>query len=720
MASTDPAKHLGHYEISSQLGAGGMGEVYLAQDTRLGRSVALKLLPSEFTRDKHRLHRFQREARAASALNHPNILTIFEIGEAKGIHFIAMELIEGQTLKQRMQQKQITLHEALEIATQTSSALASAHQAGIIHRDIKPENIMLRNDGYVKVLDFGLAKLTGLEGVQSEASTMVDTQPGIVLGTMHYMSPEQARGLTVDPRTDIWSLGIVIYEMVSGRMPFEGTTATDVIVAILEHEPAPLAQHERELPDELEWIVRKALRKDRDERYQTSKELLTDLKSLKQRLEFEAQLEQSKPPQLRSGERSEANRKGLDQTTRQLALNTADFEAHRPPSSAEYLLNRLAKRKKSVLGFAAAVILVFAIGILGIYRFVLPRDSNKRVTSLESMKITRVTSTGKASRAAVSPDGKYVVHVANDNGQQSLRLRQLNTASDLQIVPPADTQYLGLTFSPGGDFIYYVAADKNRSTNALYRIPVLGGSPRKLIADVDSGVTVSPDGQQLAFIRDFPSEGERGLIVVKADGSNERKLASRKLPNFFQSVSWSPNGKVLACAAGSFVPNYNSYLVEVDLETGKEKPISSQTWLFMGQVAWLADGSGLIVDASEQGASSFDSNHIWYVSYPGGETHRLTADLNNYSSVSLTADSGRFVAVQSGTTSNIWVVPATDTGRATQITGGAGQRDGWNGLAWTTDDKIIYASKASGNDDLWITNKDGSNQSQLTSGARLN
>lgn len=373
-----------------------------------------------------------------------------------------------------------------------------------------------------------------------------------------------------------------------------------------------------------------------------------------------------------------------------------------------------------MVAVAAAMVLILGLGLLVIYRFMLPKDSTKLATSLETMKMTRVTSSGKASRAAVSPDGKYLVQVTNENGQQSLRLRQLNTASDLQIVPPADIQYVGLTFSPGGDFIYYVASDKDRSTNTLYRVPVLGGSPRKLIADVDSGVTASPDGQQLAFIRDFPSQGEQALVIVKADGSNERKLASRKLPNFFESLSWSPNGKVLACAAGSFVPNYNSYLVEVELETGKEKQISTQTWLFMGQVAWLADGSGLILDASEQGASSFDSNHIWYVSYPGGEVHRLTADLNNYSSVSLTADSGRFVAVQSGTISNIWVVPSAEVGRASQITGGAGQRDGWNGLAWTTDNKIIYASKASGNDDLWITNQDGSNQSQLTAGARLN
>jgi serine/threonine protein kinase/Tol biopolymer transport system component len=717
----DPNTNLGHYEIRSQLGAGGMGEVYLAHDSRLGRSVALKLLPAEFTKDESRLRRFQQEARTASALNHPNILTIFEIGEVAGIHFIATELIEGETLRERMKRGETRLVEMLEIAVQSASALAAAHQAGIAHRDIKPENIMVRSDGYVKVLDFGLAKLTETKATISEASTLVNTEPGIVLGTAHYMSPEQARGLEVDTRTDIWSLGIVIYEMVSGQTPFKGTTGTDVIVAILEREPQPLRRHLGQLPTELEWIVKKALRKDRDERYQTAKDLQSDLKSLQRRLVFEAELERSVPPQLSSTQGWATNRKGADETAEQLAASTTDLEPGHSRSSAEYILTEIKKHKKGlVLVLGAVVLALLGLGAVVIFTFVPPRNSSTLSAVPPATKIARLTSTGRASLVAISPDGRYVVHVAIENGQESLRMRQVNTTSDVQIMPPADVQYAGLTFSRDGDFIYYVVSQKNSPTNLLYQIPVLGGAPRKLIEDVGSAVTLSPDGQQLAFIRDFPRQGAQALVIVNADGGNERKLAARKLPNFIKSLSWSPNGKTLACVAGSFVPSYNSYVVEVSLETGKEKPISSQAWLFMGQVAWLADGSGLILDASEQGSATFDSNQIWYLSYPGGEARRLTTDLNNYTSVSLTADSSRLVAVQSQRAANIWVVSLGDSGLAPQITRGVGQRDGWNGLAWTTDGKIIYASQTSGNDDLWIMSQDGSNQRQLTANARMN
>ncbi len=722
MAAADPDSDLGHYKIRSQLGAGGMGEVYLADDARLGRKVALKLLPSDFTKDESKLRRFQQEARAASALNHPNIVTIFEIGEVNDVHFIATELIEGETLREHIKRGQIKTGEALEITTQAASALAAAHQAGIVHRDIKPDNIMVRRDGYVKILDFGLAKLTEPEPTHDQASTLIRTEPGIVLGTAHYMSPEQARGLELDTRTDIWSLGIVIYEMISGRIPFNGDTVTDVLVAILEREPPPMALNARELPDELEWIVRKALRKDRDERYQTVKELHSDLKTLKQRLEFESQLERSLPPHADSGaERETRNLKGLDQTSEQLALSTADLGGAHYPSSAEYVLTEIKQHKKGLILAAGAVVAtIIGVVALGLYAFLPPKDSGKLPTSLQTMKITRITTTGRASQAAVSPDGKYVVHVAIESGKQGLRVRQINAMSDVQIVPLADVEYAGLTFSREGDFIYYVVSDKNSPTNTLYQIPVLGGAPRKLIGDVASAITLSTDGRQLAFIRDFPNQGEQAVIIANADGSNERRLAVRKLPNFFKALSWSPDGKALACAAGSFVPSYNSYLVELSIETGKEKPISPQAWLFMGRVAWLSDGSGLILGASEQGSASFDSSQIWYVSYPGGEARRLTNDLNDYADVSLTADSSRLVVVQSETVSNIWIVPSEDASRAMQITRGVGQRDGWNGLAWTSEGKIIYASKASGNDDLWSMDQSGGNQTQLTAKARIN
>lgn len=277
---------LGHYQVISLLGAGGMGEVYLAEDTRLGRKVALKILTTHFTRESDRLRRFQQEARAASALNHPNILTIHEIGQINSRHFMVTEFIEGETLRRRMATAPMGTPEALRIASHIASALAAAHAAAIVHRDIKPENVMLREDGITKVLDFGLAKLTDRKIGEAEAMTLVKTEQGVVMGTAHYMSPEQARGLPVDARTDIWSLGVVLYEMVGGRVPFEGRTSSDVIAAILDKKPISLARYAPDISPELEWIVEKTLRKDREERYQTTKELLTDLRNLKRRLEF--------------------------------------------------------------------------------------------------------------------------------------------------------------------------------------------------------------------------------------------------------------------------------------------------------------------------------------------------------------------------------------------------------------------------------------------------
>ncbi|HJU92616.1 MAG TPA: protein kinase [Pyrinomonadaceae bacterium] len=277
-----PGSAVGPYQIIRPLGSGGMGDIYLAEDTRLGRKVALKALPTAFTKDPERVRRFQLEARAASALNHTNIITIYDIGQMDHLHYIAMEFVDGETLRQRMRAGRLTIDHALEVALNAGTALLAAHEAGIVHRDIKPENIMLRADGVVKVLDFGLAKLAESKVIVSEASTLFQTQQGIVIGTAPYMSPEQARGITVDPRTDIWSLGAVLYEMVGGCPAFEGPTTSDVIAAILGREPVPLVRHRPEVPTELEWIIKKALRKDRDERYQTAKEFLADLKNLAQ------------------------------------------------------------------------------------------------------------------------------------------------------------------------------------------------------------------------------------------------------------------------------------------------------------------------------------------------------------------------------------------------------------------------------------------------------
>jgi serine/threonine protein kinase/tetratricopeptide (TPR) repeat protein len=353
---------ISHYRILEKLGAGGMGEVYLAEDMKLGRKIAIKILSEEFTTNKDRLHRFEQEASAASNLNHPNILTIHEVGVDDGQHYIATEFIDGVTLRRKLAAAHLETPEILDIAMQVASALEEAHAAGIVHRDIKPDNIMVRRNGYVKVLDFGLAKLTEtIDRTPSdgEAATrvLVHTDAGVVMGTSHYMSPEQARGKPVDARSDIWSLGVVIYEMIAGRTPFEGETSTDVIVAITQKEPPPLARFAPEVPAELDWIVMKALRKDRDERYQTVKELITDLRRLKQRLEFQSELERSAAPV--SFTRSKISDFPAAPTVAQQAVPTEEKTISHV-SSAEYIATGIKRHKLAVALIALFVIVASA------------------------------------------------------------------------------------------------------------------------------------------------------------------------------------------------------------------------------------------------------------------------------------------------------------------------------------------------------------------------
>jgi eukaryotic-like serine/threonine-protein kinase len=358
-------KRLGHYQLISLLGAGGMGEVYLAEDTLLKRQVAVKLLPAKLTANQDRSRRFEQEARAASALNHPNIITIHEIGQVDRLNFIVTEFIEGETLRQRMAKARLNLPVVFDVATQAASALAAAHAAGIVHRDLKPENIMVRPDGLIKVLDFGLAKLTEppTADVDSEAPTVakVDTKMGAVMGTAQYMSPEQARGLKVDARTDIFSLGVVLYEMLAGRAPFAGETPADIISVLLQKEPQPLSTLAPEVPAQLQHIVSKALRKDKDERYQTVKSLLIDLTTLKQELEFAVKLERSAPAKAHVSASTASGGQPSAKIDQSIASTLEVSKAH-PTSSAEYLVTGIKQHKLA----AVIALLVIAAGLVGL------------------------------------------------------------------------------------------------------------------------------------------------------------------------------------------------------------------------------------------------------------------------------------------------------------------------------------------------------------------
>ena len=711
-AESTIGRRISHYRVFSLLGAGGMGEVYLAEDTRLGRKIALKLLPPSFTQDPERVRRFEQEARAASALNHPNIITIYEIGQADNLHYIATEFIEGQTLRQQMKSG-LKLRHALDVAIQAASALSAAHAAGIVHRDIKPENIMLRPDGLVKVLDFGLAKLTERQTAALDSGAPTDaelkTTPGTVMGTAHYMSPEQVRGLKVDARSDICSPGVMIYEMLASKPPFKGATTPDVLAAILRAEPAPLSHHAPEVSAELERIVTKALEKNREERYQSVKDLLLDLKRLKQRQDFEAELE-------RSARAESSGRAGVAtsdwQRVRtsggQAAAQTAEAEEARPTSSAEYLISEIKRHKRSLT--LALMALIVALGGIsfGLYKLMDPKSA----LPPQVMRINRITTTGKASGAAISPDGRYVAYLS-DTG---LWIRQVATNSDVQIAPPAQdfSFHQGLTFSPDGHHLYYVGKVRTDPAPVLYKMPALGGTIRKLIVGVHSQITLSPDGKRLAFIRNAPSES--ALILVNADGTGERKLATRRDPSSFWSAAWSPDGKRIACATDLADAEGGYFgVVEVGVDDGAEKLINTQRWDGVESLAWLRDGSGLVMVAIDQKDSAAQ---LWQLAYPQGGVRRITADLNDYSGLSLTADSSALVTTRYDQSINLWAVTSRDPDRAQQLTSGFDRQDGANGISWTPEGKIVFSSEASGKQEIWLMEPDGRNQKQLTVDAK--
>src|SRR5262245_41448836 len=654
---------LGSYRILSFLGAGSTGEVYLAEDERLGRKVAVKVVAPQHAENPDRLWRFEQEARAASSLNHPNIVTIHEIGKVGSHRFIVAEFVEGQTLRKRLSLGRLTIPEAAEIAAQVVSALESAHAAGIVHRDIKPENIMLRPDGYIKVLDFGLAKLLAspiqqLPVDSRETLPHLRTEPGWLQGTPLYMSPEQARGQPVDGRSDLFSLGIVLYEMAAGRSPFDGASVSDVIGLILHVDPAPLDRYV-EAPEIMNWIVSKALAKNVEERYQSAQDFRVDLQQLK----------------------------------RQLGLGSGpgpNFAA-RPMASTKGL-----RRSRWKLAFGS--ILFLSLALLG--GWLLQVVSNRRPLSSSAPTMQMIATTGECLKAAVSPDGKYVAYVTAQSGKQALWLRQLTaTPVDVQIVPARTGFFGGLTFSPDSNYIHYILYGEGSSKADLYQISILGGQPRKLLNDIDNAVTFSRDGKRFAFIRNYPFR-EVALFVANADGTQERKIAVRHYPELLATPAWSPDQETIVCSTGSQQEERPRSLVAVRVRDGTETVILSPAWTGIESVAWLSDGSGVVLTAVDPDSRLYQ---IWEVS-KDGRSRRITSDLNNYSAVSLSADSRLLLAVQENQVSNILVAPGANEAQVRQITSnkGPGKIDGVFGLAWTPERKIVYVSRASGNEDIWI------------------